>query len=106
MTVTDVSKTCAVVIFRVAQVVETSFTVNNNIPIQDYVHPDDQTKPTFLCDFFTNFGYAVINIFHVWNLVKFRTEKNISEVTWLVLFLYNKMSIKNSFVQCPIVCDL
>ena len=48
-----------------------------------------------------------MNMFsHVWNLVKFRTEK--IEVPWLVLFLYNKMSIKNSFVQCPIVfvCDL
>ena len=30
-----------------AQVVETSVTVNNNSAIQDYVHPDDQTQPTF-----------------------------------------------------------
>ena len=30
-----------------AQVVEASVTVNNNSPIQDYVHPDDQTQPTF-----------------------------------------------------------
>ena len=30
-----------------AQVVETSGTVNNNSPIRDYVHPDDQTQPTF-----------------------------------------------------------
>ena len=30
-----------------AQVVETSVTVNNNSPIQDYVHPDDLTQPTF-----------------------------------------------------------
>ena len=30
-----------------AQVVETSVTVNNNSPIQDYVHLDDQTQPTF-----------------------------------------------------------
>ena len=30
-----------------AQVVETSVTVNNNSPIQDYVRPDDQTQPTF-----------------------------------------------------------
>ena len=30
-----------------AQVVETSVTVNNNTPIQDYVHPDDQTQLTF-----------------------------------------------------------
>ena len=27
--------------------VETSVTVNNISPIQDYVHPDDQTQPTF-----------------------------------------------------------
>ena len=30
-----------------AQVVETSITVNNNSPIQDYVQPNDQTQPTF-----------------------------------------------------------
>ena len=30
-----------------AQVVETSVTVNSNSPIQDYVHPDDQTQPNF-----------------------------------------------------------
>ena len=29
------------------QVVEASVTVNNNSPIQDCVHPDDQTQPTF-----------------------------------------------------------
>ena len=29
-----------------AQVVKTSVTVNNS-PIQDYVHPNDQTQPTF-----------------------------------------------------------
>ena len=29
-----------------AQVVETSVTVNNNGPIQDFVHPDDHTQPT------------------------------------------------------------
>ena len=29
------------------QVVETSVTVNNNSPIQDYVHTDDQTQPTY-----------------------------------------------------------
>ena len=30
-----------------AQVVETSVTVNDYSPIQEYVHPDDQTPPTF-----------------------------------------------------------
>ena len=29
------------------QVVEAPVTDNNNSPIQDYVHPDDQTQPTF-----------------------------------------------------------
>ena len=30
-----------------AQVVKTSVTVNNNSPIQDYVHPGDQSQATF-----------------------------------------------------------
>ena len=30
-----------------APVFETSVTLNNNSPIQDYVHPDEQTQPTF-----------------------------------------------------------
>ena len=29
------------------QVVETSVTVNNNSPIQDYVHLDDHAQPTY-----------------------------------------------------------
>ena len=32
---------------KTAQVVETSVTVNNNSPVHDYVHQDDQTQPTF-----------------------------------------------------------
>ena len=70
---TDVSTTCAVVIFKVkvscimsvdgieptvmmqltftpkmttSQVVKTSVTVNNNSPIQDYVQLDDNVEPT------------------------------------------------------------
>ena len=31
----------------ITQDVETSVTVNNNSPIQDYGHPDDQTQPTY-----------------------------------------------------------
>ena len=30
-----------------AKVVEMSVTVNNNSPIQDYVHPDGHTQPTY-----------------------------------------------------------
>ena len=52
LTVNDISTTCVVVTFGVkkmttVQVVEMSVTVNNNSPIQDYVHLDDQTQPTF-----------------------------------------------------------
>ena len=30
-----------------AQVVETSVTVDNNSPIEDYFHPEDKTQPTY-----------------------------------------------------------
>ena len=40
-----------------AQVVETSVTVNNNSPNQDYVHPDDQTQPTFISYLALKLGY-------------------------------------------------
>ena len=30
-----------------AQVVETSATINNKSPIQDYIHLDDHTQPTY-----------------------------------------------------------
>ena len=29
------------------RIVETPVTVNNNSPIEDYVHPDDQSQPIF-----------------------------------------------------------
>ena len=46
---TDVIQLTLTLKMSIAQVVETSVTVNNNVnsPIQDYVHPDDQTQPTF-----------------------------------------------------------
>ena len=43
-----------------AQVVEASVTVNNNSPIQDYVHADDQIQPTFElieCHLTVNFSF-------------------------------------------------
>ena len=42
---------CLTLKMTTTQVVETSVTVNNS-PIQDYVHPDDQTQPTFVLVFF------------------------------------------------------
>ena len=44
---TDVIQLTLTLKMTTAQVVETSVTVNNNGPIQDCVHPDDQTQPTF-----------------------------------------------------------
>ena len=44
---TDVIQLTLTLKMTTAQVVETSVTVNNNSPIQDYFHLDDQTQPTF-----------------------------------------------------------
>ena len=44
---TDVIQLTLALKMTAAQVVETSVTVNKNSPVQDYVHPDDQTQPTF-----------------------------------------------------------
>jgi len=44
---TDVIQLTLTLKMTTAQVVETSVTVINNSPIQDYVHPEDQTQPTF-----------------------------------------------------------
>ena len=42
---TDVIQLTLTLKMTTAQVVETSATINNNSPIQDYIHPDDQTQP-------------------------------------------------------------
>ena len=44
---TDVIQLTLTLKMTTAQVVETSVSVNNNSPIQDYVHPADQTQPTY-----------------------------------------------------------
>ena len=44
---TDVIQLTLTLKMTTAQVVEMSVTVNNNSSIQDYIHPDDQTRPTF-----------------------------------------------------------
>ena len=43
---TDVIQLALTLKMTTAQVVKTSVTVDNS-PIQDYVHQDDQTQPTF-----------------------------------------------------------
>ena len=59
-----------------AQVVETSVTVNNNSPIQDYVHSEDQTQPTFemtpgFKPFTVLFPFAAINQVNMMPLIMF-----------------------------------
>ena len=49
-----------------AQVVETSVTVNNS-PIQDYVHPDDQTQPT--CTFEMTPGFKTLTIIYLFIII-------------------------------------
>ena len=44
---TDVIQLTLTLKMTTAQVVKTSVTVNNNSPIQNYVHLDDQTQSTF-----------------------------------------------------------
>ena len=44
---TDVIQLSLTLKMTTPQVDETPVTVNKNSPIQDYVHPDDQTQPTF-----------------------------------------------------------
>ena len=44
---TDVIQVTLTLKMTTPQVDETPVTVNKNSPIQDYVHPDEQTQPTF-----------------------------------------------------------
>ena len=45
---TDVIQLTLTLKMTSTQVVETPVTVNNNSPIQDFVHPNDHTQPTYL----------------------------------------------------------
>ena len=73
VTVTDVSTTWAEVIIRVclltlmmtsAQVVETSVTVTDNSPFQDYPHPDDHTTRSTVTPGFKPFTVFGMKIAH------------------------------------------
>ena len=44
---TDVIQLTLTLTMTTEEVVETSVTVNNNSSIQDYVHQDDHTQPTY-----------------------------------------------------------
>ena len=61
-----------------AQVVETSVTVNDNSPIQDYVNPDDQTQPTFHFQFAERFYVNTIYREQFHESILRRLEKHLS----------------------------
>ena len=74
-----------------AQVSETSVTVNNNSPIQDYVHPDDHTEPTYEMTPgvkpFTVFRYLVSHLRNIRNQshpyihwLEIRKEKRVTDL--------------------------
>ena len=84
-----------------AQVVETSVTVNNNSPIQDYVHPDDQTEPfelSFSCqDKLSStkevlFSHSIVFWDHFFKLVRVRGLKSgpsefLNQIIFLILLI-------------------
>ena len=55
---TDVIRLALTLKMTTSQVVETSVTVNNNSPIQDYIHPEDQTQLTFDNLFYVYMAHA------------------------------------------------
>ena len=61
-----------------AQVIETSATVNNNSPIQEYVHPDDQTQPTYI-------------LFVLWTL-SFRLLKNVKNPNAVLCVIFGALA--------------
>ena len=68
---TDVIQLTLTLKMTTAQFVETSVTVNNNNPIQDYVHSDDQTQPTFeMTPGFKPFTKLYPSCFSFWCYIK------------------------------------
>ena len=61
---TDVTQLTLTLKMTTAQFVETSVTVNNNSPIQDYVHPDDQTQPFEMTPGFKPFTVFIKITYH------------------------------------------
>ena len=47
---------------------------NNNSPIQDYVHPDDQTQPTFLLGVYSHFNRSGMFCQSQWKVCYFKLD--------------------------------
>ena len=66
-----------------AQFVETSVTVNNYSPSQDYVHPDDQTQPTF--EITLGFKPFTTN----WQKSLYNRVRTFLQLRWFLLFRFS-----------------
>ena len=70
-----------------AQVVETSVTVNNNSPIRDYVHPDDQTQPTFeMTPGFKPFTLLLLFVISFFHFQDWPTQELFLQLIHIILF--------------------
>ena len=76
-----------------AQVDETSVTVYNNSPIQDYVHPNDQTQPTFeMTPGFKPFTIIIIMMMMMMMMIKVMVM-----VMVMVMMMMTMMMMMNNF---------
>ena len=83
---TDVIQLSLTLKMTTAQVVETSVTVDNNSPIQDYVHSDDQTQPFEMTPGFKPFtkGLAIIRGNTLNCVDYFKILLTIEQAPWMV----------------------
>ena len=76
-----------------AQVDETSVTVYNNSPIQDYVHPNDQTQPTFeMTPGFKPFTIIIIMMM----MIKVMVMVMVMVMMMMMMMMMNNFSIEFS----------
>ena len=91
---TDVTQLTLTLKMTTAQVVETSVTVNNNSPIQDYVHPDDQTQPFDMTPGFKPFTIIILIIIIIIFFINSKDKNYVSYVTKLSLLNQSDFKLK------------
>ena len=80
---TDVIQLTLILKMTTAQVVKMLVTVNNNSPIQDYVHPDDHSQPTYeIITVFSHPWYCSYLVSKLWEAAEtwLRYPENIREL--------------------------
>ena len=98
------------------QVVETSVTINNNSPIQDYVHPENNTQPTYEIiaqlflvpvlrsplgtpgtmtpHFYLKHEQKCENALQIMSLAAYASETNKLEISWFSWFSLLTLSLR------------